>query len=114
MRQLASDADARWAEKESFLDAPSKQQPAPAIGVKDPAGYMHNNQTEPEQNEGVRSAVGDESEVKAATQGKTKDEGRFKGKTKDKDANPWAKAQKGGPGEGWQPDSWSPGIAKRR
>ncbi|GAB7356689.1 hypothetical protein MBLNU459_g7400t1 [Dothideomycetes sp. NU459] len=114
MRQLAADADARWAEKESFLDSPSKQQPAPAIGVKDPASYMHNTQTEPERNEGVRSAVGDSSEVKASSVGRPTDEGRFKGKTKDKDANPWAKAHTGGPGESWQPDSWSPGVAQRR
>ena len=65
MRQLAKAADDRWNAQESFLDAPSKQQTAPAIGVKDPAGYMHQNQTEPTENEGVRSAVGDAGEVEA-------------------------------------------------
>lgn len=114
MLQLAAEADARWNSVPSFLDSPNKQQPAPAIGVQDPAGYMHNNQTEPTENEGVRSAVGDEGEVKAATEGRTVDEGRFKGKAKDKDANPWKQRSRKGPGEDWQPQSWSPGVAQRR
>lgn len=113
MRELAARADARWAAQESFLDAPSKQQPAPAIGVKDPAGYMHQNQTEPTENEGVRSAVGDAGEIDASTEGRTKDDGRFKGRTKDKEANPWKQAAKGNPGDDWQPQSWSPGVSRR-
>ena len=60
MRQLAADADARWNSVPSFLDGPNKQQPPPAVALNDPAGYMHNNQTEPTENEGVRSAVGDQ------------------------------------------------------
>lgn len=114
MRQLAAEADERWAQQESFLDAPSKQQPAPAIGVQDPAGYMHGNQTEPTENEGVRSAVGDEGEVTASTHGKPKDSGRFKGKTRDKEANPWKQASRGNPGDDWQPESWTPGVSQRR
>jgi NADH dehydrogenase [ubiquinone] 1 alpha subcomplex assembly factor 2 len=113
MRQLAAKADERWAAQESFLDAPSKQQPAPATGVQDPAGYMHHNQTEPTENEGVRSAVGDEGEVEASTQGQPKDDGRFKGRGKDKDANPWKQAPKGNPGDDWQPQSWTPGVSRR-
>jgi len=114
MRQLAAEADARWNSMPSFLDSPDKQQPTPAIGVKDDAGYMHHNQTEPTENEGVRSAVGDEGEVQASTEGKTKDEGRFKGKAKDKDANPWKQPSRKGPGEEWQPETWSPGVAQRK
>ncbi|KAI4719107.1 hypothetical protein E4T48_04640 [Aureobasidium sp. EXF-10727] len=113
MRQLAAAADERWAAQESFLDAPSKQQPAPAIGVKDPAGYMHGNQTEPTENEGVRSAVGDAGEVDASTEGRTKDDGRFKGRARDREANPWKQAPKGNPGDDWQPQSWSPGVSRR-
>lgn len=114
MRQLASEADARWNSVPSFLDSPKHQQPAPAIGVKDPAAYMHNNQTEPTQNEGVRSAVGDQEEIAASVQGRPKDEGRFKGKTRDKAANPWKQPSRKGPGEDWQPETWTPGAAQRR
>ena len=113
MRQLAAEADARWASTPSFLDGPEKQQPIPAIGTSDPAGYMHGNQTEPLENEGVRSAVGDPEEVQASVDGNPVHPGRFDGpKTKDKQADPWK--QRKGPGEEWQPDSWSPGVAPRR
>lgn len=111
MKQLAAKADERWASVPSFLDAPNKQQPAPAIGVKDPGGYVQ--QTEPTQTEGVRSAVGDDSEVQQSTEGHAKDEGRFKGKTRERDQGLW-KQQRGGPGEEWQPQAWSPGVATRR
>lgn len=113
MRQLAAEADARWASVPSFLDSPDKQQPAPAIGLNDDAGYMHGNQTEPTENEGVRSATGSQSEVDASTEGRTADEGRFKGKTKDKEANPWKQPPRKGPGEDWQPQAWSPGVQRR-
>ena len=111
MRTLAAEADERWASQPSFLDSPSKQQPTPAIGVKDPGGHVQ--QTEPTKNEGTRSAVGDEHEVEASSQGRPTDEGRFKGKAKEKRENPFQQ-QRGAPGEGWQPQSWSPGPAARR
>ncbi|KAG8623222.1 hypothetical protein KVT40_008198 [Elsinoe batatas] len=112
VKQLAAEADARWASKPSFLDSPAKQQPQPAIGVKDPGGY--GKQTEPTENEGVRSAVGDQAEVGASVKGQPKDEGRFKGKAKDRKPNPFNQPQQGAPGEGWQPQSWTPGAAARR
>ncbi|KAF2156082.1 hypothetical protein K461DRAFT_318701 [Myriangium duriaei CBS 260.36] len=112
VKQLAAEADARWASQPSFLDAPTKQQPAPAIGVKDPGGYIQ--QTEPTETEGVRSAVGSPEEVAGSTQGRPKDEGKFKGKAKDKGSSPFKRPQQGAPGEGWQPQSWSPNSASKR
>lgn len=112
MKQLAAKADERWASIPSFLDSPDKQQPAPAIGVKDPGGYV--DQTEPDKTEGVRSAVGNQEEVQGSSDGAPVDEGRFKGEAKDKQENPWNKVQRGGPGEGWQPQTWSPGVSTRR
>ena len=112
MKALVARADERWSSMPSFLDSPDKQQPAPAIGVKDPGGYV--DQTEPEAKEGVRSAVGDQDQVKQASKGQKTDEGRFKGKTRDTKENPWNRTQRGAPGEDWQPQQWSPGIAQRR
>ena len=112
MKALAIKADERWASVPSYLDGPNKQQPAPAIGVKDSGGYV--NQTQPDEIEGVRSATGDTEEVQQASAGHTADEGRFKGKTKDKKDNPWNRGARGVPGEDWQPQSWSPGVAQRR
>lgn len=112
MKYLAAKADERWNSVPSFLDAPDKQQPAPATDVKDPGGYVQ--QTEPTDKEGVRSAVGDAEEVEGSSKGKPKDEGRFKGRARDRQENPFNKPQRGNPGEGWQPDTWNPGVAARR
>lgn len=113
MKQLAAKADERWNSVPSFLDSPKKQQPAPAIGVQDPGGYVQ--QTEPTEHEGVRSAVDDADKVEASTEGQPKDEGRFKGQAKEKKpkGNPWQRPQ-GAPSENWQPQEWSPGAAARR
>lgn len=113
MKQLAAQADERWRNQESFLDAPDRQQPAPAIGVKDPGGYAP--QTEPEEKQGIMNDVEDPVKVQKAVDGKETDEGRFRGSTREKEEAPWAKNQpKGNPGEGWQPESWTPGAAPRR
>ncbi|KAK4503392.1 hypothetical protein PRZ48_004307 [Zasmidium cellare] len=115
MKRLAAEADERWKSIPSYLDAPSKQQPQPAIGVEDPGGYAQ--PTEPEEKQGVRNAVEDEEKVAAASEGKPEDEGRFKGKTREKRGpkeNPWAHLQpKGAPSESWQPQEWTPGVVQR-
>lgn len=114
MKQLAAEADERWNSKPSFLDAPSRQQPQPAIGVQDPGGYAP--PTEPEAKQGVRNAVEGQEKVNDAMEGKSEDEGRFKGRTKERkrEPNPWAdRRPKGGPNEQWQPAEWMPGVAQR-
>ncbi|KAK6381830.1 hypothetical protein LTR65_010974 [Meristemomyces frigidus] len=117
MKQLASKADERWKSIPSFLDSPARQQPQPAIGVKDPGGYAP--QTEPEQNEGVTSGVEDAVKVQEVGAGKdTKevDEGRFKGRTREKEReeSPWQQPDRGAPSENWQPKPWTPGAVQRR
>lgn len=115
MKQLAAEADERWNSIPSFLDAPNRQQPQPAIGVQDPGGYAP--QTEPAEKQGVRSAVDNEQSVTAAAEGKHKDDGRFKGSGRERRAReeaPWEKnAPKGGPSESWQPGTWTPGASQR-
>jgi NADH dehydrogenase [ubiquinone] 1 alpha subcomplex assembly factor 2 len=117
MKELAAEADERWTSKESFLDAPQQQQPGPAIGVRDPAGYAP--MTEPEDKQGVSSGVEVEEKVGRAMEGEKVDEGRFRGETRERprerEEAPWAnQAPKGSPGESWQPSSWTPGAAPRR
>lgn len=115
MKQLAAEADERWNSVPSFLDAPNKQQPQPAIGVQDPGGYAP--QTEPTAKQGVRSAVDDEESVASAAAGEPKDDGRFKGSGRERRAReqaPWEQnVPKGGPSEGWQPGAWTPGASER-
>ncbi|KAL9625105.1 MAG: hypothetical protein Q9160_000834 [Pyrenula sp. 1 TL-2023] len=93
MKQLAQLADERWASKPSFLDKP-RPQPAPITKPRDPGGYV--GQTEPDDKEGVRSAVDTPAE----------------GSAKPAKENPWAK-NAAGPSEKWQPESWTPGASRR-
>jgi NADH dehydrogenase [ubiquinone] 1 alpha subcomplex assembly factor 2 len=119
MKELAAEADQRWNSKESFLDAPQRQQPEPAIGVRDPGGYAP--MTEPEDKQGVINAVEEPEKVGRAIEGEKVDEGRFRGETTEQPRGkkvgdaPWAsQLPKGSPGEDWQPSSWTPGAATRR
>lgn len=108
LKSLVAAADQRWASKPSFMDSPDKQQPVPAIGMRDPAGNL--GQTEPEEKEGVRNAVGSPQEVRDNMEGKPYDKGRFKGDTKEP---PW-KGQDGIFREEQQPQAWTPKSARRR
>jgi NADH dehydrogenase [ubiquinone] 1 alpha subcomplex assembly factor 2 len=116
MKQLAAKADERWKSVPSFLDSPNRQQTQPAMALRDPGGYVP--QTEPESNQGVASAVEDPDKVQEVAahgkDGKTIDEGRFKGRTKETEPPPWAQQQRGAPSENWQPESWTPGVTSRR
>lgn len=108
LKQLAAEADARWAAKPSALDPPPQSQTTPGLQPRDPAG--HAPQTEPEEREGVRNAVGAPEEVKASTSGKKNvDKGRFKGDTKEKPPNPWQEAK-----STQEPQPWAPKIARRK
>lgn len=93
MKQLAQLADERWASKPSFLAKPQPS-PEPATKPRDPGGYV--SQTESAEKEGVRNAV-DSSTGTGAKHGK--------------DAL-WTQTA-AGPSEKWQPESWSPGAARR-
>lgn len=116
MKQLAAKADERWRSIPSYLDSPKTQQPQPGMETKDPGGYV--GQTASESSEGVTSGVEDPQKVEEVSAGKDSkevDEGRFKGRTRERETPPWAKNQpQGAPGETWQPQQWSPGVAQRR
>ncbi|KAI9849835.1 MAG: hypothetical protein M1837_000049 [Sclerophora amabilis] len=92
VKQLAKEADERWASKPSFLDKP-KEQPRPATQIKDPGGYA--GKTEEDSKEGVRNAVGGAQEM------------LDKKKSQDQ-KDPWEKSRSQGPSEGWQPQAWDP------
>jgi NADH dehydrogenase [ubiquinone] 1 alpha subcomplex assembly factor 2 len=129
LKILAAEADARWASKPSFLDAPGDtRQRLPATQPKDPGGYAPT--TEPSK-KGVRNAV-DGIEDNAGRIDKesavSKEEGvspptmqqpdgerhpfnrradGTKAKNKSAKEDPW-KQVRGGPSEGWQPEAWNP------
>ena len=107
LKQLARLADERWAEKASYLDAPDKTaQPAPATLPKDPGGYVSEERGSPQ---GVIDTVPSTGETEAsgkAANGKAEKQG------KDQE-NPWRR-QRGGLSEGWQPEAWRSGPARKR
>lgn len=98
LKYLAQQADERWASKPSFLDKP-REQPKPATLPKDPGGYAQ--QTEPDEKEGVRSAVDNPVPIPDPPKSTKK-------------ADPWKKVQGGNPSGKWQPEAWTPGRAKKR
>ena len=90
MKYLAQQADERWASKPSYLDKPKNQiQIAPELNQK-------NDEAKDEAlSRGVQSAV-DTPDVEQLKE------------------NPWKKADTGSnPVQGWQPQAWRPGAAKR-
>ncbi|KAH7062568.1 hypothetical protein B0J12DRAFT_707820 [Macrophomina phaseolina] len=110
LKQLAADADARWAAKPSALDPPPQSQTTPGLRPRDPAAYAP--QTEPEEREGVRNAVGAPEEVKASAAGEENvDKGRFKGDTQEKAPAPWQEPKSA---QEWQPAPWAPKIARKK
>jgi NADH dehydrogenase [ubiquinone] 1 alpha subcomplex assembly factor 2 len=124
LKILAAQADARWAAKKSYLDAPGEQrrQPVPALRLKDPGGYTE--ETRPDgravdEGSGAEGRLGSSVESSQAEvpqsemqtpDGKrhpfTRGE-RARRTIKDKIEDPWKKAR-GGPSEEWQPQAWDP------
>jgi NADH dehydrogenase [ubiquinone] 1 alpha subcomplex assembly factor 2 len=139
LKALVAQADARWAAKPSFLDAPGKElgQALPATQIKDPGGYAPS--TEPLEKQGVRSAVGGglgdqvqgtDTTLGEPIVGKKEEEIKMqapdgirhhfverpverKKKDEDQKEDPWKKAR-GGPSEEWQPKAWSGNTAAKR
>lgn len=111
MKQLAAEADAKWAAKPSMLDPPSKAQAKTGTVVKDPGGYA--GQTEPTEKEGVRNATATPSEVVGVAQGKDVDQGRFRpGDSKDKGRG--SGLGMGGATPDKEPEGWKPSASRRR
>lgn len=129
LKVLAAAADARWAAKPSFLDAPgeARGQPLPALA---PGGRgTHQENTTPGKEDDVGDTTREETgRVAKAEPPKQPEEPhgmqapdgvrnrldeRLKQKSKEKD-DPW-KQVRGGPSEQWQPAQWGGGVvpAKR-
>jgi len=130
LKTLAAEADARWAAKPSFLDAPVKDDtPQP---VHDLTNQATNAQyAKSADKKGARSVVGGESEdiprrIELNNLGAEADAGELKGTDPDttrreigkhkrsKPAeDPWKQAR-GGPSEGWQPRGWDGNLITPR
>lgn len=131
LKVLAAEADARWAAKPSFLDAPDRSQPLPALDRKDDGEYTQT--MESLQRNSTISAARGVKEVLQNADGLTNttlasEASDLKGKsqagerqaTKPREVpkpeaaeDPW-KQTRGGPSEGWQPKAWDGNVALPR
>ena len=114
LKQLAARADQRWREQESYLDNPeSTSQPQPLMEPNDPGGYV-GAVGGPKPAKASRVSVDDvnpseRDDQKIEAQERLRDDiGSEAEKPKPDEKSPWIKHAKG-PGEGWQPATWSPG-----
>ncbi|KAF2110725.1 hypothetical protein BDV96DRAFT_198910 [Lophiotrema nucula] len=119
MKVLAAEADARWASKPSAMDAPDKQQPAHMLESRDVnSGIRQANVDEDARDSTERPRTTEEVEAtpQAAAEAQESKETPVsaQGKVKTPKESPWKQPPKGGPGEEWQPESWSPAPARRR
>ncbi|KAI0410930.1 hypothetical protein F5X98DRAFT_358407 [Xylaria grammica] len=100
MKLLAAEADARWEAKPSLLDMPAK---------------TPQTQTQAQDERGRRRAQQDEveapGEIEAEARRPTSQQPSPPMKT---DGDPWKQAQRGAPGQTWQPQAWTPTPAKKR
>ncbi|KAK0101359.1 hypothetical protein ONS95_006533 [Cadophora gregata] len=112
LKILAAQADARWAAKPSFLDAPARSQPEPALEVKDPGGAGDVASRLGEQTNGAKR----EGESLDNTRNPDGVRHRFNEEPEQEESkkeDPWKNAR-GGPSEEWQPQAWTGNIAARR
>ncbi|KAK4192037.1 NADH-ubiquinone oxidoreductase assembly factor N7BML [Podospora australis] len=103
LKILAAEADARWAAKPSYLDAPdsrTKARQPPLVG-----GSMLE-----EAKELPRDTKEEHEREREGTWEKMK-KGQQEVESKEaKEKDPWKKARQGAPSDGWQPKAWTPGA----
>jgi NADH dehydrogenase [ubiquinone] 1 alpha subcomplex assembly factor 2 len=114
LKILAAQADKRWNEKASVLDAPGhvRGQPLPALGLG-----MAQSDRATGKSEGRTSVVDDTTEPESVGReipDSVKQQGKIEEmKVKEEKEDPWKRAQ-GSAGEQWQPQAWSGGKAAAR
>ena len=128
LKVLVARADARWAAKASFLDAPGTRSAVLAGEVEDPSANGRGGR------EGGRGATGggleDGGQEMDAAAGEAVEGARGEGgkmqvpdgirhqfaegaKEEERKDDPWKKVR-GGPSEEWQPKTWSGNAATKR
>lgn len=119
IKVLAAQADARWAAKPSYLDAPHLGQAVPPLrsprreDATRPAGTLAEDVRET-MSSGNRRGDGPGSSKKE-TRGVSQGEEKEKMQTgKAPEADPWKQADTGIPGQNWQPQGWNPSASSKR
>ncbi|KAG4428013.1 hypothetical protein IFR05_016505 [Cadophora sp. M221] len=126
LKILAAQADARWAAKPSFLDAPERKGSLPAMEAQDPggvgvvegsdgilAGGLGGNMNKAVVGEGEMQEVQGSDGTRKRFNEQSEPEERRTVEEDKKREDPWKNAR-GGPSEEWQPQAWTGNVAARR
>ncbi|GAP89712.1 putative DEHA2G08052p-like protein [Rosellinia necatrix] len=123
IKVLAAEADARWEAKPSLLDMPMPQKNMPQKNEVEPRetparmGHGREQEQEHQQRQQQDPRVG--AKAAQADRGGGKEHDSPAKRTSPEPAtspghDPWAQAQRGTPGEDWQPETWTPMPTKKR
>ncbi|KAI0964925.1 hypothetical protein F4678DRAFT_364957 [Xylaria arbuscula] len=126
IKVLAAEADARWEAKGSLLDMPGASTtakattPIPPTATKPAAGpeATTDQPTSPSERT-IPDTGGGAQQTETMTERKTSaentDPNPAQTKTEEADTtDPWKRAQRGAPGQEWQPQAWTPASAPAR
>ncbi|KAI1187404.1 hypothetical protein F5B17DRAFT_430547 [Nemania serpens] len=112
IKVLAAEADARWEAKPSLLDMPTKKEVGggPTITtITTASGDAQVRAQEPERDQETREAS---REARGEGEGRAPEQTTSQMETRSPD--PWKRADRGAPGETWQPEAWKPAPARKR
>ncbi|KAK8197387.1 hypothetical protein HDK77DRAFT_433393 [Phyllosticta capitalensis] len=111
MKQLAAEADARWAAKPSALDPPSRDQPVMVLQPHDPMAQKQQEEKQVlESREAESVATSQEPPGEQVQTQRRERRGKEKLK-KAKEPSPWDGLK---PAQEWEPEAWTPKLARRR
>lgn len=100
VKMLAAEADARWEAKPSLLHMPQDKTAGTTAQGKG-GGRLPDGA-------GTRTESKIENSPAEQTSPRTDPE------AKPSDPDPWKRAERGAPGESWQPEAWTPTSTKKR
>jgi NADH dehydrogenase [ubiquinone] 1 alpha subcomplex assembly factor 2 len=115
IKVLAAEADARWEAKGSLLDMP----PSTATTTAAEGGRQTREQEQAQVQETEQTSQQGEPEEPPRRDGREKDipakqTSSPKTEPPPSSPDPWKRAQRGAPGETWQPEGWTPTPARKR
>lgn len=100
IKVLAAEADARWEAKPSLLDMPTTTTASGDGQVRD--------------QELGRDREALEKPQEAQGEGEGRPPEQTTSQTGTRSPDPWKRAERGAPGETWQPEAWTPTPARKR
>ncbi|KAK7542667.1 uncharacterized protein J3D65DRAFT_223601 [Phyllosticta citribraziliensis] len=111
MKQLAAQADERWAAKPSALDPLPRDQPVMAFQPHDPLAKQAQQEQQATEPDGRQTAGAPQQPPEEQTQSQPRQRRGNEKLKKVKEPSPWDNLK---PAQEWEPESWAPKPARRR